>query len=299
MSDIGVRTVYEFGEFRADPVARRLSANGSPLQLTPKAFETLILLLKNAGTVLAKDDLIDAIWGDTAVEENNLTQQISAIRRTLGDRSATHRFVVTIPGRGYVFAAPVRRIDIDPAADVLVLERKSITIDVSRNSGFSRPWRDGRLGMMLGLAYVLVIGLMAFVPQLYAPHSTQRSVAVLNFRSFQDQDDVMGQGIRDTLRARLGSLDDVAVRPVALEPGEQDPLYAGRAMKVDLIVSGSIQHEADRVRVAVELVDVARGRLLWGETIDRSDTSAFDLQDEIALHVVNALAVRRRSATDL
>src|SRR3954447_21780661 len=92
------RVVYEFGPFRLDPVERRLFANGSLLPLTPKAFETLLTLLSAPGAIVNKQELIDAVWGEVAVEENNLTQQISALRRMIGKGS-----IVTVPGRGYSF----------------------------------------------------------------------------------------------------------------------------------------------------------------------------------------------------
>src|SRR5690242_17884531 len=73
--------VYEFGSFRVDPLKRQLFSNGIPVQLTSKAFDTLAVLLKNRAATVSKNDLMNAVWGDTAVEENNLTQQISALRK--------------------------------------------------------------------------------------------------------------------------------------------------------------------------------------------------------------------------
>src|SRR5438874_6289133 len=100
--------VYEFGEFRLDAGRRfLLGRNGSPIPSTPKAFDTLVYLVQHAGGVLDKDELMHAIWPDTVVEENNLNQNISLLRRVLGESPAEHRYIATVPGRGYRFVAPV------------------------------------------------------------------------------------------------------------------------------------------------------------------------------------------------
>jgi TolB-like protein/Flp pilus assembly protein TadD len=100
--------VYEFAGFRLDDGRRiLLDRDGTALVLTPKAYETLAYLLKHSGTVLDKEQMIRAIWPDTAVEENNLTQNISLLRRVLGEERGEHRFIATVPGRGYHFVAPV------------------------------------------------------------------------------------------------------------------------------------------------------------------------------------------------
>jgi DNA-binding winged helix-turn-helix (wHTH) protein len=124
--------VYEFGSFRADVLKRRLYVDGKPLPLTPKAFDTLLMLIRHRGAVVSKTDLINSIWADTAVEENNLTQQISALRKALGESPGDHRFIVTVPSRGYSFIAPVRDISHTEPTDVLVHEvtTSNVTIDL-------------------------------------------------------------------------------------------------------------------------------------------------------------------------
>jgi DNA-binding winged helix-turn-helix (wHTH) protein/Tfp pilus assembly protein PilF len=99
---------YEFGDFRLDAGKRLLfDHDGRPLSLTPRAFETLLYLVERSGAVLDKDELIRAVWPDTVVEENNLNQLISTLRRILGDDRARHRYIMTVPGRGYCFVADV------------------------------------------------------------------------------------------------------------------------------------------------------------------------------------------------
>jgi TolB-like protein/Tfp pilus assembly protein PilF len=101
--------IYEFGEFSLDRGKRLLlRRDGAPVPLTPRAFDTLTYLVEHAGTVLDKDELMRALWPDIAVEENNLNQHISLLRRALHEGRSQHRYIATIPGRGYQFVATVQ-----------------------------------------------------------------------------------------------------------------------------------------------------------------------------------------------
>ena len=95
--------VYEFGDYRVDPGNLLLSREGRHVALTPKVFDTLLLLVKRSGEVLEKEEFLRAIWPDTIVEENNLNQNISTLRRILGESRGENRYIATVPGRGYRF----------------------------------------------------------------------------------------------------------------------------------------------------------------------------------------------------
>src|SRR5450755_3372770 len=96
-----VKHFYEFGPFCADAVKRRLTRDGLIVPLTPKAFDTLLVLIENSGHVVEKDDLMDKVWPGIAVEENNLTQNISTLRKALGERRDEPQYILTVPGLGY------------------------------------------------------------------------------------------------------------------------------------------------------------------------------------------------------
>jgi Tol biopolymer transport system component/DNA-binding winged helix-turn-helix (wHTH) protein len=100
--------LYEFGPFRLDPVKRRLLREGEPVQLTPKAFDTLLALVQQSGRTVEKDDLMRRVWPGAVVEENNLNQNITALRKCLGDTRQASRYIATIPGLGYRFVAEVK-----------------------------------------------------------------------------------------------------------------------------------------------------------------------------------------------
>jgi DNA-binding winged helix-turn-helix (wHTH) protein/Flp pilus assembly protein TadD len=101
---------YEFADFRIDAGRRRLLRAGNPVALSSKAFDALLLLVARKGEVLEKADLMTAIWPDTVVEENNLNQIISSLRRALGETRGEYRFIATVPGKGYRFTSPVRLV---------------------------------------------------------------------------------------------------------------------------------------------------------------------------------------------
>src|SRR5271167_3070678 len=107
--------LYSFGQFVLDSRKRTVSRDDSPVSLTPKAFDVLLFLVQNPYRLVTKEELLQAVWGDTFVEEGNLTQYISHLRKGLGDNSEDTRLIVTIARKGYQFTA---RVTADETADV-------------------------------------------------------------------------------------------------------------------------------------------------------------------------------------
>ena len=101
------KPAFEFGPFSLDPGKRLLLRNGEAVPLAPKVLETLLALVENRDRVLSKDELLDQVWGGASVEEGGLTRNVSILRKTLGEKPDDHRFIVTVPGRGYRFVAAV------------------------------------------------------------------------------------------------------------------------------------------------------------------------------------------------
>jgi DNA-binding winged helix-turn-helix (wHTH) protein/TolB-like protein/Tfp pilus assembly protein PilF len=104
------RHFYEFGSFRVDETERVLYHNGAPVLLPPKVFDTLLVLVRESGHIVEKEELIKQVWPDTFVEENNLSQYISTLRKVLGNGSHEQRLIETVPRRGYRFAPGVQEI---------------------------------------------------------------------------------------------------------------------------------------------------------------------------------------------
>lgn len=121
---------YEFGVFRIDKNKRLLFKSTEPVPLTPKAFDTLLLLVENSGQLVSKDDLMSKLWPDTVVEEGSLTRNVYVLRKALGEAPQEHRYIVTVPGQGYRFVAEVREIS-EESLDLRVTERTRTTIVVN------------------------------------------------------------------------------------------------------------------------------------------------------------------------
>src|SRR5215813_4321804 len=115
------RLIYEFDDFHLEPDERKLMRRDQLIPLHGKAFEMLVVLIRNRGKLLTKDELFHLVWPDQIVEESNLTVNMSAIRRALGERASHPHYITTVSGRGYRFTADVRQ----SADETLTIERES------------------------------------------------------------------------------------------------------------------------------------------------------------------------------
>jgi TolB-like protein/Tfp pilus assembly protein PilF len=253
--------VYEFGDFRLLAAQRRLTArlDGRAIELTPKALDTLHFLVRHPGELLDKSALIAAVWPNVVVEENNLNQVISALRRALGDGSAGRRFIVTVPGRGYQFVAPVRQVapaEASPAPAVQARGGDRASIAVLPFASLSSDPEKDYFGD--GIAEEL-IHLLARVPGLKVPARTS---------SF----------------AYKGR--NVDVRQIARELG------------VGMLLEGSVRSAGDNIRVTAQLVDAESGYHIWSQTFDRQFADVFRLQDELAGAIVQKLELNLGSPAE-
>jgi DNA-binding winged helix-turn-helix (wHTH) protein/TolB-like protein len=310
-----VKQFYEFDRFRLDTVKRTLLREGEPVPLMPKAFDTLLALVQNSGRVLEKDELMQTLWPDTIVEENNLTQNISALRKALGESPTEHRYIVTIPGRGYRFVANVKEVGEEGAELILeehtssravIEEEETQTSDLRLQTSdlVSPSHRRSIVPMPSRLIVVLLVGLIASL--IYVWHSSQtkppetgvavRSIAVLPFKplSTDGSDEHLGLGMADTLITKLSNLRQLVVRPTSAvrkyTSPEQDPVAAGREQKVEAVLEGSIQRSGEKIRVTVRLLKVRDGRPLWAyQCSEQQCTDLFAVQDSISEEVAQAL----------
>src|SRR5688572_12716131 len=122
---------FEFGPFRLDAAERLLFKGSEVVPLTPKVIDTLFVLVENRGHLIAKDELMRSVWPDSFVEESNLTQNISLLRKALGEEHSGRQYIETLPKRGYRFVAEVKEVEESSAALLLhqVKYPKRITED--------------------------------------------------------------------------------------------------------------------------------------------------------------------------
>lgn len=296
------RVVFEFGDFRLDADQRQLLciSSGLVVPLFSRAFDTLLHLVQHPGELVSKAALMQAVWPDTIVEENNLSQSIAAIRRALGERAGEHKYIVTIPGRGFRFVSQVHRLTegstpqppVAPAAEVLPLQSPGPSTVAWRPA--NRRWVVAIVG-----AVVVAAAAAGYVlrPQ-QAAKLDVRTLAILPFKPIDpvDTDRSLQYGMTDTLISRLSGLGGVSVQPFSSvrrygDP-DQDAQAAGRGLGVASVLDGTIQRNGDRVRVTASLIEVASGRQLWSEQFLEDFTDIFSVQDAIAARVADALAVQ-------
>jgi DNA-binding winged helix-turn-helix (wHTH) protein/tetratricopeptide (TPR) repeat protein len=138
------RHLFEFGPFRADTDVRQLYRNCQVVPLTAKVFAILEVFLQNSGRTLTKEELIEQVWPEQFVEEGNLTRNVSTLRKALGETPDDHRYIVTIPGRGYRFVASVKDVSYEShavgARTATGWAVGSIEPDPENSAGFARLW---------------------------------------------------------------------------------------------------------------------------------------------------------------
>jgi DNA-binding winged helix-turn-helix (wHTH) protein/tetratricopeptide (TPR) repeat protein len=151
VQDSVAKEVYEFGPFRVDPEKETLFRAGESVPLTPKTFQILLVLIRNSNEVVTKDDLMKTVWPDTFVEEANLSRNVFMLRKALGESAQAHRYIVTVPGRGYRLAESVQLVP-DQELTVIAASRSKMQLEMRE----TRPWR------WIAVAAVLVLLAVAF-----------------------------------------------------------------------------------------------------------------------------------------
>lgn len=301
--------ICEFGPFRLDPVNRLLLRNGEPVPLAPKAFDILLTLVENQGRVLGKDEMIKAVWPDSFVEEINLTVHVSALRKVLGDSPDAHRYIETVPRRGYRFVASVsgpqrtgRGANENNTADKEYWGEgakepadREITAGARLASRFR--YKFSALAISLALAGLIATLFYLSIRGRFQSAISDKSIAVLPFTLISsDGEQYLGVGIADALITRLSNIQQIIVRPTSAvlkyEGSERDPLVAGRELSVDLVLSGAVQKSGGNLRVTVQLVRVRDGASLWGNEFKQDFTNILTVQDLIAGQVAEALMLR-------
>ena len=297
---------YEFGPFRIDRIKRRLLRGGTMISLTPKAFETLLTLVDHSGQIVEKDELLERVWPGVTVEENNLTQNISALRKALGEKREEPEYILTVPGIGYRFIGDLRESSgearasstlVEPAADEL--DYHSIRNSVSDENLFDARsgWRRPRT--VIAAALVISVGLAAVTYRVArrangataSSNSQIKTIAILPFKPLAagETDDYLGVGMADALISKLSSIKQITVRPtssiVRYANTDVDPIKAASDLNVNSVLDGRVQKSGDRIRVTVQLLRASDGAPLWANKFDEKYTDVFSLEDRISEEV--------------
>jgi DNA-binding winged helix-turn-helix (wHTH) protein/TolB-like protein/cytochrome c-type biogenesis protein CcmH/NrfG len=308
------KVLYEFSVFRLDPEERLLLCRGESVPLTPKAFDTLLLLVENGGHVLKKDELIEKLWPDSFVGENSLAQNISALRKALDEGSGEQQHIETLPRLGYRFSAPVTKVhpqDVSAKAVPKVGPEAEVTngkeLPAIPGEAFDEAVRqearakDNRRRLTMGVALALGLAVLAGLAYLIFVRRTQISraqaprLAVLPFRNIKEdpETDFLGFSLADVVITKLKYVSKLNVRPSAQVEKYRnqtiDPQQVAKELDVDLLLTGNFIKEGDNLRITSQLVDVTRNEIVWRDTIDLMYDKLITVQDEVTARVIRGL----------
>jgi TolB-like protein/DNA-binding winged helix-turn-helix (wHTH) protein/Tfp pilus assembly protein PilF len=298
---------YQFGHFRIDKVNHVLLRDGKVLPLKPKVFDTLLVLVEARDRVLDKDEMMSRLWPDAVVEESNLSQNIYLLRKVLGEADHGGVFIETIPKRGYRFVASISEFDDEIPKDQLRPPEATRPDEVPSQLPAIAVHQQTRRTNLVAVALALgIVGVVTLVALSYFRSRSDsvsktvsgppvKSIAILPFKplSSDANDQVLGLGMTDTLIIRLNHFRQFEVRPLTavreFDSANQDAVAAGRKLKVDAVLDGTIQRDGDQIRVNVRLVQVSDGSVLWAEKIDEKATNSLEVQDRISERVAREM----------
>ena len=310
--------VYEFGDFRLDAEKRLLWRADAEVPLTPRVFDTLLYLVEHHDTVLDKERLMEAVWPDSIVEENNLTQNISTLRRVFGETPGSRQYIATVPGRGYRFVAKIKMSEADagpearriPEAAIAPAEKKTepgASVAQPENRHSFRP-------ALLATAAVLALSVAALFfwrdrtqnpPE--APARTksakillpEKSIAVLPFAnlSADKENAFFTEGVHDDILTELAKFADLkvisrtSVASYAAGP-RRNLSEIAQELGVANVLEGSVRRAGGKVRVTAQLIEMRTNTHLWAETYDRELADVFAIQSDIAQRIATALEAK-------
>jgi DNA-binding winged helix-turn-helix (wHTH) protein/TolB-like protein len=282
-----------FEGFTLDPSRAELRRGDAEVRLRPQTFEVLSLLVRRAGRLVTKEEMLETVWKGMHVTDDSLVQCVSELREALGDSSQT--LIRTLPRRGYLFAAAVEPLPEPLGPCSPPAERTADTAGAP-----ARRYRGGRGALVAaGLA---AAALAAWVAIRQAGQAPPRTLAVLPFVPLgagAEADDHLGVGMADALIGRLSSVGGLLVRPtsaitrVAGLPGPE----VGRKLRVDYVLEGGLQRIGTRLRVTSQLISVADGSARWGDSFEIDEPDLFRVEDAIAERAAVSL-LRRLSEGD-
>jgi DNA-binding winged helix-turn-helix (wHTH) protein/TolB-like protein/Tfp pilus assembly protein PilF len=319
------RPFYEFGPFLLDTIQHVLLKEGRAVALTPKTYDTLLLLVQNSGRMLSKEELMKTLWPDSFVEESNLTQQVSMIRRALGDSPGDPHFIVTVPGRGYRFSAEVRnwgdekeRLALTVSAPQLISAaanrngQKVMPLDRADANGTENAlvapplkWRDRKTTRwtVLSVAAValLSVAILAITRFLHPtqPRTSQavahRSLAILPLQNLRQNpdDDFLGFSLADAVITKLGYVSALTTRPSAAVEKYRNQVIdiqkVATDLNVDTLLIGSFIRDGDDLRITYQLIDGKTEKILGRGTIDLKYDKLLRVQDNVAQQIIKDL----------
>jgi TolB-like protein/DNA-binding winged helix-turn-helix (wHTH) protein len=288
--------VYCFGPFALDSRRRTLSRAHSPVALTPKALDVLLFLAQNPNRLVTKEELLHAVWGDTFVEEGNLKQQVSYLRKALGDHSEDSRLIVTIARKGYQFTG-----------DVTVAEASEAISELPANAAVPKaPWHWWKPALAGASALILMSAVYLSWRHSRATArapSEKIMLAVLPFQNLtgDPQNDYLADGLTEETISQLGRLNPEQLGVIARtsvmgykhKGARLDQI--GRDLSVQYVLENSLRQSGNRLRLTAQLIQVKDQTHLWSQDYDYPTNDLLAVEDDVAKAVAQQIRLRLTS----
>ncbi|MGH9880027.1 MAG: winged helix-turn-helix domain-containing tetratricopeptide repeat protein, partial [Pyrinomonadaceae bacterium] len=320
---------YQFGRFSVNTAERVLLRDQELVPLTPKAFDILLTLVENGGHLVEKDDLMKRVWPNTFVEEGNLTQNVSLLRKALGESASGPQFIETIPRRGYRFVAPVREdsdngnalssanprgepvasssavgaVELGPTGANSNGRTVATTAGPSRSVSLLARFRHRIPALVLSLVAIvlLVAGITYFGGRGTAGEggtSSIQSIAVLPFVDDMTGADAeyLDEEIAESLINSLSKLPKLRVVPRSVMVNYRgqniDPRKVGQELNVRAVVTGRVRRHGDTISIQADLIDLESVSQIWGQHYDRRLSDILLVQEEISRDIFENLRLK-------
>jgi TolB-like protein/DNA-binding winged helix-turn-helix (wHTH) protein/Tfp pilus assembly protein PilF len=303
---------YRFGQFVLDPGKRTLSRADSPVSLTPKAFDVLLFLAQNPNRLVTKEELLQAVWGDTVVEEGNLAQYVWHLRKALGDDSENPRLIVTIARKGYQFTMDVIAADAGAFA-----KDQAVQVSAESSHANTKSHIESRGGMATSKApkpwakaAFLVASPLILAAAAYAswrhfagvtpPRPQRIMLAVLPFQNLTGDanQEYLADGLTEEMISQLGRLNPeqlgVIGRTSVMRYKHSDERLdqIGRDLSVQYILENSLRESGDHMRITAQLLQVKDQSQLWSRDYDYPAKDILNVEDDVAKAVASEIQLR-------
>lgn len=296
VADDAARVPLQVGQWRVAPDLNQIARGDEVVVLEPKVMALLVVLAAHPGAVVSRDELMAAVWHGVVVGDNALTQVVIKLRKALGDTAREPAYVQAIAKKGYRLMAPVGRADATaaptPLPDAPHPPRAPAPTRGRRRA--SRAWFAGAvaavcLAVVAGVVWTARNPTPVAMPDDEDAGATAPTVAVRPFDPIDTDPNaaVTARAIGADLMTDLSKVSGIRVIG-----GGGQASGGSDAKRPRYLLSGTVQHDGDRLRLNVLLSEAATGRLVWSARFDRQVTDLFSVQDELVKNILKALPVQ-------
>lgn len=310
-----------FSGYTLDIGQRKLfGADGNDIKLSSRAFDTLLVLAEHRGETLTKTHLMKAVWPNVIVEENNLNQAISSLRKALGDSKSERRFIKSVPGRGYCFVAQLDEPEIPTETTNDSIEQPDSKPQSSNQNNANSIKKGGLAGLpsyaTIFLLCSLIIGTYFYINHYQESSQSSasgprpsaqdvghqniipNSIAVLPFTNLNSdsEDELFSLGLHDEVinqLSKIRSLNVISRDSIVTISRQQLPISdIGKRLQVESVMTGTILFTEEHARVSLQMLEPRTGVNLWTRTYDtdtRNLSNMISIQSDIGKNVALAL----------